>query len=267
VPTPFELLLDPVSLAVFAIYAGLMLWEKLAPARAWPSVRGWRLRGVIAFALFFLVSSYVPLWLAEPLGLLALLDASALGTLGGAALALLLYQALLYAWHRSLHESAWMFRTFHQLHHSAERLDTAGAFWFSPLDMLGFTLVSAVSSALLGITPAATTVFVLFATLLSIFQHTNVRTPYWLGYLVQRPESHSIHHARGVHGGNYADLPVFDLLFGTFRNPIRFAPEVGYYVGASERISEMLWMRDVTEPPERVIARGPSATPSLPRRA
>ena len=37
----------------------------------------------------------------------------------------------------------------------------------------------------------------------------NVRTPQWLGYLVQRPESHSVHHQRGVHAYNYSDLPLF----------------------------------------------------------
>jgi hypothetical protein len=32
-PTPIEILLDPVSLAVFALYAALIVWEAVAPAR------------------------------------------------------------------------------------------------------------------------------------------------------------------------------------------------------------------------------------------
>ena len=51
------------------------------------------------------------------------------------------------------------------------------------------------------------------------FQHANLRTPRWLGYLIQRPESHSVHHARGVHAFNYCDFPLIDMLFGTLRNP------------------------------------------------
>jgi sterol desaturase/sphingolipid hydroxylase (fatty acid hydroxylase superfamily) len=91
---------------------------------------------------------------------------------------------------------------------------------------------------------------VLYATtLLAVFQHANIRTPTWLGYLVQRPESHSVHHQRGVHAFNYSDLPVFDLLFGTFRNPTAFAPEQGFWHGASDQVLPMLAMRDVSRPP------------------
>ena len=71
----------------------------------------------------------------------------------------------------------------------------------------------------------------------------------WLGYIVQRPESHSIHHGRGVHAFNYSNFPVFDMLFGTFRNAERFEPETGFYDGASTRIGEMLVFRDVSRPP------------------
>ena len=53
-PTPLELLTDPVSLAVFAVYGALMLWEAAAPARRLPEVRLWRLRGLATFALYFM---------------------------------------------------------------------------------------------------------------------------------------------------------------------------------------------------------------------
>jgi sterol desaturase/sphingolipid hydroxylase (fatty acid hydroxylase superfamily) len=246
VPSPLELLMDPVSWGVFALYLGLLVWERLRPARALPKVRGWLPRALLAFVLFFFVSSYLPLLLAEPLGLLALFDARGLGSVGGALVALLVYQLLLYGWHRALHTSDFLFRSFHQVHHSAERLDLPGAFWFSPLDMAGFTLLSALSLSVVGLTPAATTLFVLTGTLLSMFQHANLRTPRWLGYLIQRPESHSHHHARGVHRDNYADLPLFDLLFGSFENPQDFAPEAGFYPGASARLGEMLRCQDVS---------------------
>jgi hypothetical protein len=37
-------------------------------------------------------------------------------------------------------------------------------------------------------------------------QHANIRTPRWLGYLIQRPESHGVHYGRGIHRCNYSDL-------------------------------------------------------------
>ena len=40
-PTPIEILLDPISLGVLALYAALVLWEALAPGRQLPKVKGW----------------------------------------------------------------------------------------------------------------------------------------------------------------------------------------------------------------------------------
>jgi len=162
----------------------------------------------------------------------------------------LVYELGVYWWHRTMHRFAPLWRAFHQLHHSAERLDTFGAFWFSPLDMIGWTALGSLAMVVvIGITPSAATAAILITFFLGIFQHTNVRTPRWLGYLIQRPESHSVHHQQGVHHYNFSDLPVFDLLFGTLRNPPDFAPQQGFYQGASSRVLEMLTFRDVSQPP------------------
>ena len=87
-------------------------------------------------------------------------------------------------------------------------------------------------------------------TFLAVFQHAGVRTPGWLGALIQRPESHAIHHQQGVHAYNYADLPLWDMVFGTYRNPQTALPRapVGFYDGASSRIVDMLRFRDVSKP-------------------
>jgi sterol desaturase/sphingolipid hydroxylase (fatty acid hydroxylase superfamily) len=249
-PSPIDLLLDPISLTVFAIVGALVAWEALAPARRLPDVRGWRLLGLGAFTAYFFISSYLPLLWTEWLAQFQLFDLTSLGTWGGAAVGLLVYEFGVYVWHRTLHSSTVLWRLFHQMHHSAERVDTYGAFWFSPLDMVGWTVLASLALTLVvGLTAAATTVALLATTLLAVFQHTNVRTPQWLGYLVQRPESHSHHHERGVHARNYSDLPVFDLLLGTFHNPRDFAPVTGFYDGASARIIDMLLARDVSAPP------------------
>jgi len=55
-----------------------------------------------------------------------------------------------------------------------------------------------------------------------------VRTPYWVGYIVQRPESHCIHHQEGMHAYNFSDLPLWDILFGSFRNPRRGQARCGF---------------------------------------
>ena len=60
-PTPLELILDPISLIVLGMYGILMIWEALAPARKLPSIKYWKLKGIIAFIIFFYLSSYFPL--------------------------------------------------------------------------------------------------------------------------------------------------------------------------------------------------------------
>ena len=244
-PSPLELLLDPLTLSVIGVFAALALWEALFPARSLPRVHLWRVKGFLAFAAFIAISSYLPFLWAEWLAPIQLFDLSGWGTLAGATVGVLLYEAGVWAWHRLLHGSAFLWRWFHQMHHSAERLDTWGAFWFSPLDMVGWTALFSLALTLVGLSPSAVFATVCVTTFLSVFQHANVRTPRWLGVLVQRPESHSWHHARGVHANNYSDLPLFDILAGTWNNPREFAPEQGFYPGASYELGNLLRGRDV----------------------
>lgn len=247
-PTPLEIIMDPISLIVLSMYAGLMVWEAFAPARKLPKISHWKLRGLISFFVFFFVSSYLPIWLDPLLSPYMLLDLSGLGTLGGILVGILSYQLVFYTYHRSVHKFDPLWRVFHQMHHSAERVDTYGAFFFSPAEMISFTVLgSFVFAFLMGLNPHAITTIILLLNFLSIFQHANIRTPRWLGYIVQRPESHSAHHGRGIHKGNYADLPVWDILFGTFYNPKNYENETGFYDGASSRMKDMLLFKDISQ--------------------
>lgn len=247
-PTPLELLIDPITLSMLAMFAALAIAERLFPGRSLPQVPGWRPRALAVFAVYFLLSSYLPLLWADTLAPLQLFDLSGWPVWAAASLGLLVYELFAYAYHRGMHSVDAWFRISHQMHHSAERLDVYGAFWFSPLDIVGWTLVPSVALTLLGLPPAAATVTILTITFLAIFQHANLRTPRWLGYIVQRPESHTVHHARGIHAKNYADLPLIDMLFGTFENPRRFEHATGFWHGASERVLDMLLGRDVSRP-------------------
>ncbi len=248
-PTPIDILLDPVSLIFLAIYASLILWEAILPARELPEVAGWKLKGFISFVVFFYLASYLPLLTDPYLEVYRLFDLSNWPAWLGALVGVLVYEFGVFVWHWAMHRYGLLWVTFHQMHHSAERVDTWGAFWFSPLDMIGFTLLGSISLALIvGLSPGAITAFLLFTNFLAVFQHANVRTPRWIGYLVQRPEAHALHHARGIHRYNYSDLPVFDMLFGTFRNPGGFDHDSGFYHGASSRLGEMLTFRHVHEP-------------------
>ncbi|MEK6152448.1 sterol desaturase family protein [Flavobacteriaceae bacterium 3-367] len=252
-PSPMEILLDPISLFVYALFGGLMLWEALFPARKLPKIKFWILRGVAFFVAYVLLTTYIPLVWDDFFASYQLVDLSSLNIFAQVVLGVVLFQLVQYGWHISMHKSDFLFRVSHQMHHSAERLDVPSAFIFSLNDMIGLSLVGSITFALLmGLAPQAITIIILTLTFMGIFQHANINTPRWLGYIIQRPESHTIHHAKGIHAYNYSDLPLIDIVFGTFKNPKTYEHETGYYLGASSRILEMLRFKDVSKPKEEV---------------
>jgi sterol desaturase/sphingolipid hydroxylase (fatty acid hydroxylase superfamily) len=242
----------PLNVAALSSFVVLALLERVRPARALPSVAGWRLKGVAFLLLSIAISSSTPLLWDAWLGEHRLFDARGLGDVGGAILGFAVYELVVYVWHRSMHRVGFLWRSFHQLHHSAERIDVFGAFYFHPLDMIGFSFATSLSLVgILGLTAPAAIAASLLLTFCNLFQHSNLRTPRWLGYVIQRPESHGVHHQRGVHAYNYSDLPLWDIVFGTFRNPARCDAAAGFYDGASDRMLALLVGRDVTVPAAR----------------
>jgi sterol desaturase/sphingolipid hydroxylase (fatty acid hydroxylase superfamily) len=230
----------------FGLFGAFAAIDLVARARRFPDVAYWRLKGAAFTALYFALATYSPLLWDGWLGEHQLLDAAALPLWAQIAGAFLLLELGIYAWHRTMHNTPLLWRWFHQMHHSAERVDIWGAFYFHPFDVLGFTLVGSLALVLgFGVSVEAAIVVNVLATFCGMFQHANIKTPHWLGYLVQRPESHSLHHERNVHARNYADLPVFDMIFGTFENPRRFEGEVGFYEGGSNRVGAMLIGRQI----------------------
>jgi len=244
---------DLVLYAFFGGFALLAAAETLRPGRRQTSIRLWRASGLIALLVSFWVSGMVPVLFDEWLAAHQLVDARGLGIVGGAVVGFLALELAVYWWHRALHRIPVLWR-WHQLHHSAERVDVYGAMWFHPLDIAGFTLAGSVALVLVvGVRAEAAVIASVLATMLSLFQHANLSTPRWLGWIVQRPESHSIHHQRNVHAFNYSDLPLWDIVFGTFRNPqpwsVWAGREAGFHDGASRRVGRMLLGRDVTQAP------------------
>jgi sterol desaturase/sphingolipid hydroxylase (fatty acid hydroxylase superfamily) len=242
-------MIDLIELITLTLIPGFLLLDFIIRRRHYETTRHWRLRGtLVTVAIFFLTGEVAAFWG----GLFSethLFDLSGLGAWGAVA-GVLVYEFGHYWYHRAAHQWNWLWRAGHQMHHSAESLDAFGAFYLHPFDAAMFTSISSlVLFPLLGLSIEAGVIATLFLTFNAMFQHANIRTPHWLGYLIQRPESHIIHHARGGHRDNYADLPLWDMVFGTFRNPREAADiECGFYKGASSRIVEMLLGRDVSRP-------------------
>jgi len=248
-----------IPLAYFAALAAEARW----PARNFPARRGWRWLGVGFLALIATVGATVPLLLpVEWMARHRLVDGGALGVAGGTLAGWLVLSFVSFVYHRASHAWSPLWRFGHQIHHSPQRVDIPGALLFHPFEMVVQVLLQLIVTVLvLGLDPLAASLTGVVAALHGIFQHWNVRTPHWLGYLVQRPEAHCAHHERGVHARNYSDFPPWDMLFGSFHNPARFDGEVGFDAPADRRLGAMLALGDVNQ--DRLGDRSRGARPVI----
>jgi sterol desaturase/sphingolipid hydroxylase (fatty acid hydroxylase superfamily) len=231
--------------------------EKIWPARAFPKVRGWGLIGIGFMILSMTFGVVAPLvlpvdWLATH----RLLDGTKLGVAGGLAVGFLVVELAFYTYHRACHNVPFMWRAFHQMHHGPQRLDIPGALVFHPLELVVQNVVSiGVLVFVLGLDPLAAAFTGYALAFYGLFQHWNIKTPRWLGYVIQRPEAHCHHHELEVHASNYADFPLIDLAFGTFKNPESFEGRVGFARKAS--FAKMLVGIDVSRSPGDHVAEAP----------
>lgn len=238
---------DLVGILILGTWLGMLGLEALFPARAYPRVRGWRWWGAAAFLVLMSLNAGLPLLLPAVFFEHSLLGLAELPIAVGAVLGLVVNTGVGYVYHRLCHRFDFMWRWLHQLHHSAPRIDIASSTMFHPFEIAAYVMLQMVVLVpVLGLSPEAAAFAGYLGAFYSFFQHWNVRTPTWLGYLIQRPESHGMHHEQGVHAYNYGDLPLWDVLFGTFRNPAQFTGDVGFGGTAHTRVFSMLFGRDVS---------------------
>ncbi|HRQ64091.1 MAG TPA: sterol desaturase family protein [Xanthomonadaceae bacterium] len=231
--------MDPV-LVVAACALLMLLAERLRPGHDLPRTRLWLPRVVALNAaqvgVVYLAATTWDRWLPQ----FRLWDAEPLGMVGGTLAGYLAITFVFYWWHRARHEVPLLWR-LHQIHHSVARLEILATFYKHPLEILiNGVMTSALLYCVVGVSPGVAALCMTVAGLGELFYHWNVRTPYWLGFVFQRPESHRRHHQRGWHRSNYSDLPVWDMLFGTFDNPRRAPPHCGFADDREMQLGRML---------------------------
>ena len=111
-----------------------------------------------------------------------------------------------------------------------------------------------IAAGLLNVTPHAAAWGGLWGFAVGLYQHRDVRTPAWTGWIIQRPEAHMLHHERDVHARNFGDMPLWDRLFGTYGEPVDRDVELGFEPERTRRWLAMLAMVDVNRT-ERVKGR------------
>lgn len=237
-----------VPIYVLIISLLMIFYETKQPGRSWPEVRGWWLRSAFLNGLqvltVFLAGLGWDRWLLQ-FQPWALHD---LGNYTGGLLGYLAITFFFYWWHRIRHKSDFLWRWVHQVHHSPKRLEILTAFYKHPFEFIADSLLcSIILYSLLGLNPKAASHAVMLSALAELFYHWNVKTPYWVGFIFQRPESHCVHHQHGIHAFNYGDLPLWDMLFGTFRNPKEWNAQCGLGEEGEHRLPEMLFGVDVSK--------------------
>lgn len=233
---------------LIAIAVGLIIVERLWPATDLPKVRAWWWRvgfvNLIQLGIIVLAGYSWDRWLART----SLLDlGSRMNVFAGAGIAYFVSTFIYYWWHRFRHHSRFFWRLCHQLHHSPRRIELLTSFYKHPVEIMINSILSAlIVYTLFGLTVEGGAVYTFFTAVAEYFYHWNIRTPKKLGYLFQRPESHRIHHQYRYHTKNFADLPLWDLIFGTFQNGREASQTIcGYDDWKEDRFEDMLAFRDV----------------------
>lgn len=235
----------PVIL-ICLITLSFMVLERIQPGRALPQVPGWHLRAALM--------NLMQLGLIGAGGLIwnrffreqALFD---LGAWSSPMLEGFIYwfvgTFIFYWWHRLRHAKGfWLL--FHQIHHSPSRIEVLTSFYKHPVEIAADSIIASFFIYFVfGGTALAGAWTSLFGAAGEYFYHANIRTPRWLGWFIQRPEHHSVHHQLGVHRYNFGDLTIWDRLFGTFKEAPCFAERCGFPGTAETRLPEMLVFRDV----------------------
>jgi sterol desaturase/sphingolipid hydroxylase (fatty acid hydroxylase superfamily) len=236
-----------VLATILTLAAGCFVLERLIPGWPLPRVRTWPVRvlliNLVQLAVVLIAGVTWERWLSS-WSLLRL--STVVSPTAGGILAYFVATFVFYWWHRWRHESQFLWRAFHQIHHSPQRIEVITSFYKHPGEMIFNSLLgSALVYTVLGLTLEGGAVYTACTAIGEFFYHTNIRTPRWVGFFFQRPEMHRIHHQYNRHRNNYGDITWWDMLFRTYENPKEWTATCGFDDDKEQRLAEMLAYRDV----------------------
>lgn len=236
--------------AIIIIGILLMILERIFPDQKLVDVKGWWTRviilnfiqigliflGKISWDKWFLGYSILPLPKEMPEAISGFIS-------------YLIITFVFYWWHRWRHTVNFLWLSMHQIHHSPQRIETITSFYKHPLEIIcNCIIIAIINYTLLGLSIDAAAWCVFYTAIGEYFYHMNIKTPHWIGYIFQRPEMHRIHHEKGKHFNNFSDLPIWDMLFGTYQNPKEMNDDCGFKPERERKFIDMLLFRNVNNP-------------------
>lgn len=230
----------------------LMILERIFPDRKLAYIPNWWVRVIVinlSQLMIVVIGAYTweKFFQGTPT-ILSLKDIDFITPALGGFIAYLVNSYIFYWFHRARHEIYLFWILFHQVHHSPERIEAITSFYKHPLEILiDSILMTILLYPILGLTRESSIWLSIFSAYGEFFYHMNIKTPRFIGYFFQRPESHRIHHMRNKRTNckNYSDFPLWDILGNTFINPDKDTVDTGYSGGKEMCFTEMLLFEDV----------------------
>ena len=227
----YEVLLRlSVFLSLFVVFAGL---EALAPKRKRALGRGRRwftnlsmtvlntlaLRALALALPFLAVGAAVDAW---SMGW-GILNRVVWPLWVEVLIALLVLDFAIWAQHWLTHKVP-LFWRFHRMHHADRDMDVTTGIRFHPVEIAASMGLKIALIYLLGPMAVVVLVFEVLLNGTTLFNHANLRLPFWLDRIVRlvlvTPDMHRVHHSalRVEHDSNYGfALSIWDRIFGTYR--------------------------------------------------
>jgi sterol desaturase/sphingolipid hydroxylase (fatty acid hydroxylase superfamily) len=239
-----EQLVPAVLIIVFTLI--FFAWERVFPGRELPASAGWTMRAAVMNVMQLTLIGVGGLTWNRFFRDHALLDLGSWASpIAEGAFYWFVGTFIFYWWHRIRHANGfWL--VFHQVHHSPSRIEVLTSFYKHPIEIAADSILTGFFIyCVFGGSAEAGAWTSFFGAVGEYFYHSNIRTPQWLGWFIQRPEHHSIHHELDVHRYNFGDITWWDRLFGTFKDAERFAERCGFPGRREERLLDMLRFKDV----------------------
>jgi len=141
-----------------------------------------------------------------------------------------IYSFISYWYHRLRHSTYLLWRFVHRFHHSSPQMETAIAFYKHPTEYIVNTCVILSLGWCLSMPVESIALALAIEGCLECFHHSNIKINKklnWIGWNIQTPEMHLIHHEYGNHRYNYATF-LWDTIFRTARISTEWNGKLGF---------------------------------------
>jgi len=231
--------------AFLGIFAGMALWEILAPRRRLLVAKAGRwINNIGLVALNSLVLRL--LFPAAAVGMAAFATEHGWGLFNvlvlpgwlSVVLSVVLLDLVIYLQHVMVHAVPALWR-LHRVHHADPDIDLTTGARFHPLEIILSMLIKFATIAALGPPVLAVVIFEVVLNGMAMFNHANVRLPLELDrvlrWLLVTPDMHRVHHSVEADetNSNFGfNLSLWDRLMGTYRDQPRKG-HLGMQIGVS----------------------------------